>query len=808
MNTKKDRKRLLQIDYRVKDKSNDNASFILADASLVKDGQVNDAMRREYRLSGKFLSEDHDSGMCVCPCCADVKKVKIVDKGHPMSEYDNPFSYGYGRMTDIKAQCEDCGYEAGIDLPSGPYFFGHCKDFPVRTGVFAEYDGGKLDNLRTVTDVIRVSVDDKNKISTDRYQTIGETSLTRRQQPFRSYMVMNKRTTVVPHHYDPFTQLSAQTTYTNRAEVTNSGCFDIFNSPAPGFYVGKGRDMHWSVTSVVSPRNAFDATTDTHKKINDTVATTILDLYGLSIKDFAGDERCTDRWSGDITDVKARQVAAFCVRFPALAQYEIDKTKENLSFARQRGEDVPSDSKAVATRLMDVYDKVSLMDKALVRDMAKLSDPKQVEPYARSIVFGTKPDDGVLPSSIKVNPENAMMSSLGGKKLKKTFNKDMYSAMNTVRTALKLDITEASQVGHLLDVADAKDSGIIKTMDTQGDMRLARLMSKVRNKNEIIDDLYGTDAEGNNNNINLFEDCVGLYNGFPGAVALTKEECAMVRTRTAMDMAQTFKDNGAPLAGSKFEEAWGDKAGSMIEGLLEKRKEYEDAGLFRHQKFIATDAEPLFQRDIRHLHDELIKIQNKGARRLAVNETYEWKGEKYEGLNASKAGYSFHLAKDSQELINVGNELNICVGGEGYDRNCRDRSAPIVLMTKADGAYVACIELNKNCDRIAQFKAYQNTALTGQKAIAAATEWMEDNGIAGNGDTERFGQIHYFYGHGNFRQNRVLQDENQEEPRSRSLATKAQIYKGIEYLDEQLKEAKEEQMQEQAVSDAEQLPFI
>lgn len=94
-------------------------------------------------------------------------------------------------------------------------------------------------------------------------------------------------------------------------------------------------------------------------------------------------------------------------------------------------------------------------------------------------------------------------------------------------------------------------------------------------------------------------------------------------------------------------------------------------------------------------------------------------------LNDSIDNIDFVLAKDTYELIDIGQEMGICVGSYG------DRAAEkqlIILKMIQNKKYVGCIELSSDCKELVQAKACFNNLLQESKA-EALQKWVKKHKI-------------------------------------------------------------------------------
>lgn len=102
--------------------------------------------------------------------------------------------------------------------------------------------------------------------------------------------------------------------------------------------------------------------------------------------------------------------------------------------------------------------------------------------------------------------------------------------------------------------------------------------------------------------------------------------------------------------------------------------------------------------------------------------------KKEKQLNDEIDGYVFSLAKDTYELIDIGQEMGICVGSYG-DRAVK-KDCIIVKMTQGN-KYVGCIELDPKTSHLLQAKACFNNVLQETKA-EALKKWVKKHKIPAN----------------------------------------------------------------------------
>lgn len=90
--------------------------------------------------------------------------------------------------------------------------------------------------------------------------------------------------------------------------------------------------------------------------------------------------------------------------------------------------------------------------------------------------------------------------------------------------------------------------------------------------------------------------------------------------------------------------------------------------------------------------------------------------EKIDGYKMPNLEISLHLPQTSQELVNIGNKLNICVGTANYDIKIAYRGHFIVELRNLDLKTIGCVELTKSEGRwdILQAKGFKNKPLSSE----------------------------------------------------------------------------------------------
>lgn len=111
-----------------------------------------------------------------------------------------------------------------------------------------------------------------------------------------------------------------------------------------------------------------------------------------------------------------------------------------------------------------------------------------------------------------------------------------------------------------------------------------------------------------------------------------------------------------------------------------------------------------------------------------VNQKIEYADEE-KILECEISGYSFCLPEDTNRLMQIGSEMNICVG-HLYSDAAVNKEATIVY-AKKDEKCVLCIEINKNA--FGQFVIVQKSAFNNQKPkgkdLEAIKRWCFEKAI-------------------------------------------------------------------------------
>lgn len=144
---------------------------------------------------------------------------------------------------------------------------------------------------------------------------------------------------------------------------------------------------------------------------------------------------------------------------------------------------------------------------------------------------------------------------------------------------------------------------------------------------------------------------------------------------------------------------------------------------FSPEEFAARNGKSILSLSLKEMHDELSFLSSKlRTKNVSLEKRYT---EENLLLNTDIALedkiFNIRLAKDTYELIKIGQQLGICVGS-AY-REAAISKQCIIASVSLDGKYTACIEINKKGDAVKQIKGWHNSYLIGDTA-KAVTEWI------------------------------------------------------------------------------------
>lgn len=132
--------------------------------------------------------------------------------------------------------------------------------------------------------------------------------------------------------------------------------------------------------------------------------------------------------------------------------------------------------------------------------------------------------------------------------------------------------------------------------------------------------------------------------------------------------------------------------------------------------------------NLREIHDRLFKDLDK-IKIERDNQPFEYTQNEI-ALEYATTEYTFKLAKNASEMIIVGRDMSICVGGKYYTELAKRKAIFIVLVTDTNEKYKACIEVenNKNELTLRQVKAFGNN-LPKEELAEAIRKWAAKSNV-------------------------------------------------------------------------------
>jgi hypothetical protein len=138
---------------------------------------------------------------------------------------------------------------------------------------------------------------------------------------------------------------------------------------------------------------------------------------------------------------------------------------------------------------------------------------------------------------------------------------------------------------------------------------------------------------------------------------------------------------------------------------------------------------------LNEMHDTLSRMNKRMNKQNTILEYTEEEMK----LCSTIEGYEIGLAKDTFELIDIGEEMSICVGGYDWKAVARKNKDKVlsygspcgIAYIRKDNEYVACIELDENLKIINQLKGKRNTRVKNELLIVIM-KWKKENELISN----------------------------------------------------------------------------
>ena len=166
------------------------------------------------------------------------------------------------------------------------------------------------------------------------------------------------------------------------------------------------------------------------------------------------------------------------------------------------------------------------------------------------------------------------------------------------------------------------------------------------------------------------------------------------------------------------------KENDIVNAVVKIKDSYELGCMARSYDYI-KDVMPAYELPKRLRLKEISDTVNLDYKKLK-NKSFDYNYDESikELLNKEIDNYKFTLATTSDELVEVGSKMNICVGS--YTENVARRDCMIVYVTEND-KYVGCIEIKPD-GKINQVKAQHNHVFTGE-ILTAFKKYVDTIGL-------------------------------------------------------------------------------
>lgn len=157
-------------------------------------------------------------------------------------------------------------------------------------------------------------------------------------------------------------------------------------------------------------------------------------------------------------------------------------------------------------------------------------------------------------------------------------------------------------------------------------------------------------------------------------------------------------------------------------------------------KLLPTYTIDIKNNNFEELHDIIGKDFSKIRR---MNKVLEYSETDITRFNRTCGELTFTLAKDTHKLLDVGSDMNICVGS--YDRSALEKLSYIIIATDADNNYKICIELDRDYNVYQTKLSYNRRPQSGSMELNSLMEWIAINKLfIRTGDIPQLEKYEYY----------------------------------------------------------------
>lgn len=531
--------------------------------------------------------------------------------------------------------------------------------------------------------------------------------------------------------------------------------------------------------------------------------------YGLESVYHSDDDNAS-RYKVHEETRKAQSIIDLCVRYPGVRDMVLDRLNENLMYKKEF-HSASDDAKMRTDLLLKTAEDLRSIDSNIRQDLRRLPEKEQVRYYLETITYGKKAMEGKdnpLPKKMKykVDPMKSEHDGFGDKKkLKKRFNANPILTTNTVYTAIKISPQFCKNIDYANQFFDCIDADMkgrsqreykddFRHTDTPNLIKngtlvplkhreeIAFMKQYIRSHvdrdgkglGQVIKDWYGNshnpdDYVTENNrgyvpdNLNMFRDCAGMYKRITssGKIAMTRQDClyysvvdAKRKINRLLEDGKTQDDITDILSSDTY---WGKSAKSCVGLICDDLKKNgppapDDFG------YVGRNGKSMMQnRTPQEIHEEFVARTNAMGADDIVNVKYNYSDEQKKRFNRDIDDVHFRLAEDSLDLIRTGEEMAICVGGSGYDRDCQSKRLLICIVENKAREKVGCVELSSDGNTLKQFKSPHNGSMQPPYEDACK-KWLDEIECKDKmcPDYANMGNPSYYpYGNGDFTARRL-----------------------------------------------------
>ena len=457
------------------------------------------------------------------------------------------------------------------------------------------------------------------------------------------------------------------------------------------------------------------------------------------------------------TDEITRVTRNVClaVQYPGVMQYEMDKCNENIKY--QHPDATDEETQQLRQQTVDrMALRLSMMDNKITQALHKADTKEQALATLRGFTFGEKSSDV---RGLDLGDANGVATKM----VRKEFNKDPYTAAHNVYTARKLGVSDASALREVFERGEALADrehrpgrpAMVPPIESREAMVMIKQMAKTRTPHVLMEQVWQ-----NATSVKTFSDAAAMLGDVTKGtgIARTKEELSEERVKETLNAVRTKLGEGASVAeiaaNPAYQRVWGAKAEGVVGALAAEAKAHPQEEVMRA---LCRNGEALFpNRTLQEIHDELMVAQ-RGLRNpyTEENKAIRYPEEKLAKYETTIDGYSFKFMRDTAQIWDTGNEMNLCVGASHYRQRALNGSVNLMRIVDPGGRAVGCLEFDSSMSTINQAKAKKNHTIPYETGGKQLLQYLEERSIkptpSGREDLDGIGKDIAMYGNMDFR---------------------------------------------------------